>query len=225
MTVSISETIKKLVDSETAKIDISTTDNRIIRLNCIYKESHSPNFFLVFPPKKLPANIDLNTHCPVSINAGQTALTLLAKIVEINGDRILELTAKNSVKPEDLREYFRVNAKVSITAKYDPESPDSKTKSWTLEGRTLDMSGSGVLAIFQEEPKTNHKITLLISLLENQPPLNCIGHVIRSRRLRRNSYQVSFQFDYISPKDKDSIISYCLQEQRNQLREKIQVAG
>ena len=87
------------------------------------------------------------------------------------------------------------------------------------------MSGSGVLAIFPEEPKTNHKISLLINLLENQPPLNCIGHVIRSKRLRRNSYQVSFQFDYISPKDKDSIISYCLQEQRNQLRDKIQVAG
>jgi len=222
---SISETIKKLVDSETAKIEISTTDNQIVRLNCIYKESHSPNFFLVFPPKKLPKNIDLSKHCPVSINAGQTALTLTTEIIEINGDRTLELTAKNSVKPESLREYFRIDAKVSITAKYDQESKDSRQKSWVLDGRTLDMSGSGVLAIFPEEPKTKHKITLLINLLENMPPLECLGHVIRCKRLRRNSYQVSFHFDYISAKDKDSIISYCLQKQRDQLREKIQVAG
>ena len=225
MTTSISEKIKKLVDSETAKIDITTMDGQTIRLDCIYKESHSPNFFLVFPPKKLPGNIDTKKHCPVSIKAGQTALTLIAKIVAINGDRTLELTAKDTVKPESLREYFRVNTKVSITAKYDPESADSKSPSWTLEGRTLDMSGSGVLAIFPENPQTRHKITLSICLTDDQEDIVCMGHIVRSKRLRKGRFQVAFHFDYISAKDKDSIISFCLQEQRNQLREKVQTAG
>jgi PilZ domain-containing protein len=224
VTTSISETIKNLVDSETAKIDIPTLDRQTIRLNCIYKESHSPNFFLVFPPKKLPLNIDTEKYCPISIKSGKTALTLTAKIVAINGDRTLELTAKNTVKPESLREYFRIGAKVSITAKYDPESPDSKTPAWTLTGKTLDMSGSGVLAIFPESPQTKHKITLLIQLKDGQENIECLGHIVRSRRLRKGRYQVSFHFDYIASKDKDSIISYCLQEQRSQLREKIQTA-
>ncbi len=225
MTASISETIKRIADSESAKIDITTLDNQTIRLNCIYKESISPNFFLVFPPKKLPGNIDRENHCPVSIKCGQTSLTLTAKIVEINGDRTLELTAKNSVKPESLRECFRVDAKVSITATFDQESEESKIPSWTLEGRTLDMSGSGVLAIFPGEPQSKHKISLLIYLVDGQKPLKCLGHIVRSRRLRKGRFQISFHFDYISAKGKDSIISYCLQEQRHQLREKIQTAG
>jgi hypothetical protein len=220
----ISETIKKLIDSETAKIDIPTLDGQTIRLNCIYKESHSPNFFLVFPPKKLPTNIDLKKPCPISINCGNSALTLTAMIAEINGDRTLELTAKDTVKPESLREYFRINAKLPIVASYEAPSPDSKVPSWTLTGRTLDMSGSGVLAIFPNPPPSNHKLTVTIELANNINNIECLAHVVRSRRLRKASYQISFHFDYVSPKSKDSIISFCLQEQRNQLREKIQTA-
>ncbi len=225
MTASISETIKKLVDSEAAKIDISTVDGQTIRMNCVYKESHSPNFFLVFPPRKLPGNIDLNKHCPVSIKAGDTALTLTAKIIEINGDRTLELTAKNKVNPESLREFFRVNAKTEIIARFSPESPDSTIQPWTIKGRTLDLSGSGALAIFPEEPLTRHKIALTLTLNSDHEKIGCTGHVVRSKRIRKGQFQVSFHFDYISAKDKDTIISFCLQEQRNQLRQKVQTAG
>lgn len=225
MTASISETIKKIVDSESAKIDISTLDGQVVRLNCIYKESHSPNFFLVFPPKKLPSNIDIKKHCPIAIKSGQTNLTLTALIIGINGDRTLELTAKNTIDPEMLREYFRVGAKVPITASYDPESPDSPMPPWTLEGRSLDMSGSGLLALFPGEPPTKRKITILIHLIKGQKDLECTGHIVRSRRIRKGNFQVSFHFDYISAQDKDSIISFCLREQRNQLRDKIQTVG
>ncbi len=225
MTASISETIKKLVDSEAAKIDISTLDGQTIRLNCVYKESHSPNFFLVFPPRKLPENIDLTRHCPVSIKAGETALTLTAKIIEIKGDRTLELVAKNTVKPESLREFFRVNSKIPIIASFEPESSDSTLQAWRLEGRTLDISGSGALAIFPEEPQSKNKITLILTLNSDHQKIECIGHIVRSKRIRRGQFQISFHFDYISAKDKDTIISFCLREQRNQLREKVQTAG
>ncbi len=224
MATKISEIIKRIVDSETAQIDITTLDGQTIRLNCIYKESHSPNFYLVFPPKKLPTNIDPQKHCPVSIKCGNSALTLTALIVEISGDRTLELTAKTTVRPESLREYFRVGAKLSITAKFEAASPDSRPPSWSLKGRTLDLSGSGALAIFPAEPKSKHKLVLLIHLGHNHSQIECLGHIVRSRRIRKANYQVSFHFDYISPKSKDTIISYCLQEQRNQLRDKIQTA-
>ena len=225
MTASISDTIKKIPDSESAKIDITTLDNQTFRLDCVYKESISPNFFLVFPPKKLPDNIDREKHCPVSIKCGQTSLTLTAKIAVINGDRTLELTAKNSVNPISLREYFRVDAKIAITAQFEQESKESKIPSWKLEGQTLDVSGSGLLAIFPGEPKSKHKISLIIQLDKGQDPLKCIGHIVRSKRLRKGHFQVSFQFDQISTKEKDTLISYCLRAQRTQLRNKIQTAG
>ncbi|MCK5070931.1 MAG: PilZ domain-containing protein, partial [Desulfocapsa sp.] len=112
-----------------------------------------------------------------------------------------------------------------ITIGFDPESPDSKLSSWVLSGKTLNISGSGLLAIFPKDPPSKQKLTIVTKLIPNRPPLLCVGHIIRSKRLRRESYQVSFQFDDISPKMKDDIISFCLKKQRDQLRDKIQVAG
>lgn len=225
MSVLIIDTIKKLVDSQTAKIELHTNNGRTVHLNCIYKESQAPNFFLVFPPRTLPDNIDTGSNCPVSIKSGASNETLSARIVEIKGDRTLELTAQSTVTPESLREYFRVSIKASITAKYEPQSDDSAISTWTLVGRTLDMSGSGTLAIFDEDPKSKQKLSLAISLLEDQEDIHCRGHIVRSKRIRKGRFQVSFHFDYISAQDKDAIISFCLQEQRNQLRDKIQTAG
>jgi c-di-GMP-binding flagellar brake protein YcgR len=219
---SIFETIQQLADSATAKSDLTTTSGKIVRSNCIYKVSDSPSFFLIFPPKTLPEDLDIEQHCPISIKSGESTITLVAKIAEIKGDRTLELIAKNSVTPESLREYFRVDTKVNIEASFDPKSPDSQVSAWSLKGNTLDLSGSGLLAILPAEPPTRNQITLLIDLFNNQNPIECLAHVIRIKRLRREKYQVSFHFDSITPKNKDSIISFCLKEQRNRLRDKIQ---
>ena len=87
MAASITKTIKTIVDSASAVIDITSTDGQITRLNCIYKESNAPNFFLVFPPKTLPANIAREQYCPVSIKNDPSTLTLTAKIIEISGSK------------------------------------------------------------------------------------------------------------------------------------------
>ncbi|HIP82710.1 MAG TPA: hypothetical protein EYH19_03930 [Desulfocapsa sulfexigens] len=140
MTASISETIKRLADSESAKIDLPTITGERIRLNCIYKVSDSPRFFLMFPPKKLPEDIDTERLCPVSIHTGQTDLALSARIINIKGDRTLELIAKDTITPESLREYFRVDTRVFINARFDPHSLDNtQNPPWSLDGTTIDI--------------------------------------------------------------------------------------
>ena len=224
MTENIAKTISRIPDSESAEIDISTKNGQTFRLNCIYKESDAPEFFLVFPPKKLPEDIDTEKLCPVSIKVEQKALTLSAQITSINGDRTLEMTAKDTVKPESLREYFRVDAKIPIVANYNPECIEGDSHSWTLEGQTLDMSGSGILTILPEEPQTKHKIELKLCINDGKNVVCCIGHIVRTKRLRKGKYQVAFHFDTMKPKERDTIISYCLQEQRNRLRDKVHTA-
>jgi len=221
----IAKTISRIPDSESAEIDISTKAGQTLRLNCIYKESDSPEFFLVFPPKKLPDDIDPEKLCPISIKLEQKALTLSAKITSINGDRTLELTAKDTVKPESLREYFRVDTKLMVVVDYNPENVEGEDHSWTLEGQTLDISGSGILTILPEEPQTMHKITLNLCITEGKDTISCTGHIVRTKRLRKGKYQVAFHFDTMKPKERDAIISYCLQEQRNRLRDKVHTAG
>ncbi len=221
MTASIAETIKMLSDSDSAKIDIPTIDGPRVRLNCIYKESESPAFFLVFPPKRLPDDIDMNKSCPVSINNGDKALTLSAEIVEIKGDRTMELVARKKLSPESLREFFRVDTRVPVHARFHPPSLNDQRRRWSLDGWTLNLSGSGALTVLPEEPKTRNKIELFIHV-DAKSPIECLAHIVTIKHIRRAVYQVSFHFDDISQKDKDSIISFCLKEQRNQLRNQIQ---
>ena len=224
MSENIAKTISRIPDSESAEIDIFTQNGQVIRLNCIYKESDAPEFFLVFPPKRLPKDINTDQLCPISIKVEKKPLTLTAKINSVNGDRTLELIAKNTVKPESLREYFRVDTKLSIVANYYQESIDGENRSWTLKGKTLDISGSGLLTIFPEEPQNKHKIELQLSMNDGKDIVCCTGHVIRTKRLRRGKYQVAFHFDTMKPKERDAIISFCLQEQRNRLRDKVNTA-
>lgn len=224
MNSSITDIVKKIIDSAGAEIDISTTEGQTIRLKCIYKESLAPNFFLVFPPKQLPSNIDTNRLCPISIKGEKVSLTLTAKILDINGDRTLELNAKQFVDPTSLREYFRVDTRTAITIIYEPGPSEDRNNYWTLQGETLDLSGSGVLAILPAQPKNNHRLKVEISLKHTNVLIECAAHVIRAKRLRRGRYQVAFHFDHVSSKHRDSIISDCLQEQRMQLRERIQTA-
>lgn len=224
MSENITKTIRRIPDSESAEIDISTKSNQTIRLNCIYKESDAPEFFLVFPPRKLPEDIDTKKLCPISIKIGEKSLTLSAKVISINGDRTLELLAKDTVKPESLREYFRVDTRVSIVANYYQESIDGESISWTLQGQTLDISGSGILTIFPEEPQNKNKIELQLSMNNGKDVVSCTGHVVRTKRLRRGKYQVAFHFDTMKPKERDAVISFCLREQRNRLRDKVNTA-
>ena len=224
MSENIVKTISRIPDSESAEIDISTKNHQTLRLNCIYKESDSPEFFLVFPPKKLPENIETDKLCPISIKVGKKSLTLAAKIISIIGDRTLELLAKDKVKPESLREYFRVDTRISIVANYNQESLDGKSLSWTLQGQTLDISGSGLLTIFPEEPQNRNKIELQLTMKNGKESISCTGHVVRTKRLRRGKYQVAFHFDTMKPKERDAIISFCLREQRNRLRDKVNTA-
>ena len=225
MAASITKIIKKIADSESAEIDITTTNGQIVRLNCVYKESDAPGFFLVFPPKILPDNIDKEQYCPISIKYGRSPLTLTAKILKITGDRTIELSAKNTINPEILREYFRVDTKVAIKAWFDPASPEGKTQPKIIEGQTLDISASGLLAIFPEEPQSKYRIEIEISLKESDKNIKCLGHIVRCKRLRKGRFQVAFHFDSITSKHRDSIISFCLQEQRYNLRKKIQTTG
>ncbi len=225
MAASITKTIKNIVDNESAEIDLHTTDGHVLRLNCIYKESNAPNFFLVFPSKALPADIDMEQYCAISIKNGRIPLTLTAKIFEITDDHTIEFSAKKSINLESLREYFRVDTKVAIRACFDPALPQGKIQPWILEGQTLDISASGLLAILPGEPQTKHRIEIAISLDGGHENIKCFGHVIRCTRLRKGRYQVAFHFDSITSKHRDSIISFCLKEQRNSLREKIQTAG
>ena len=218
---SIINIVKSIKDSEAAKLHASVIGSEPIHLDCVYKESESPCFFLVFPPETIPAELDINQSCSVVILSETAPVTLSASIKGINGDRTLEMIAKEAIDPASLREYFRVTYSAPVTASYEPQDHDSSETQWKVEGMMLDLSGTGLLGIFPQEFENNSNVFLEFTLEEGGNPIKCVARVVRTRRLRRERFQVALHFDVIQPEDRDAIITTCLQEQRKQLRERI----
>jgi hypothetical protein len=218
----ITHLLKSIAENQPARISLTTTASETFHLDCIYKEGLVPSrFFLVFPPKRLPKEIDLSQHCLVSIhNADEdtTPLSLNAKIEDVIGDRTLELTAKRNIDPTTLREFFRVALYAPVTIGSAPGSYEDRSRQWSLKGETLDISGSGLLALFDAECQDRQHITITLELPSPQASVSCIGHVIYTRRARKGRWQIALHFDEIATKQRDLIISNCLFEQRRQLK-------
>ncbi len=221
----ITHLIRAITDSQPARISLSTMAGETLHLDCIYKEGIAPRFFLVFPPKNLPKEINMAQYCAISIrnhDEDSAPLSLNAKIEEVIGDRTLELTAKSSVDPTSLREFFRVAIHTPVIISFAPESNEDLARQWSLTGETLDISGSGLLALFGEECQDRQRITITLELSSPQASIACMGHVVYTRRVRKGRWHIALHFDDIATKQRDIIISNCLYEQRRQLKETLQ---
>ena len=223
MLSSIVDIIKKIQDSQAAEIKMQLLNGNSEQLKCIYKESIAPHFFLVFPPKQLPTNIDTNLSCLVVVKDEERSVTFQAGIETIKGDRILEMFAQRPIDPTTMRNYYRADMRTNISASYEP-GPEERAQAWTFAGETIDLSGGGALAIFPAEFPNKQRILLHINLPSTDKNIHCAAHVIRMIRLRKERWQIALQFDNLSQKEKDFIVSCCLSEQRRQLRERIQTA-
>lgn len=218
--------VKSIPDGQAATITLTDNSGQRRLYECVFKESIAPSFFLVFPLDALPQEIDQTKQCPlVSRDRSDRSVSFLAEIEARNKPHILELIARKSVRPEDLREYFRIDIRTFIAVRYYSGESDEKQLEWELDGETVDLSQSGVLAIFPEECRNDHSIEIELMLLSPAQTVLCSGHVVRSKRIRKDRWLTSFHFDVISPNVRDAIAMNCFSEQRRQLRDKVQTAG
>lgn len=214
--------VKTLPDGQPATIIITDALGATVHLPCIYKESEAPSFFLLFLPGTLPEAFDRTRHWPLACqDRNGKDVSLVAEIVALNDRRRVELVARKSVRPEDIRDYFRVDIRTGIVIRYFPEDDSGEQQSWEIAGETIDISQSGVLTILPAECRNSAALDLEINLTDPVKKIYCTGHVVRSKRLRNNRWQTSFRFDEISSAAKDAIAKNCFTEQRRQLREKV----
>jgi c-di-GMP-binding flagellar brake protein YcgR len=223
----IKRLVKSIADNESATLTLTDSQGKRTSHRCIFKESEAPHFFIVLSSNEsLPPDIDFSRSCAfVSKNKEGETVSFSTSVVERKNKKIIELTAKKSINPEDLREYFRVNLKTSITVSFQPENPDIKLAEWEITGEVVDISQSGVLAILSEECKVSNSLFIEIDLTEPVKTVYCIGHIVRKQRIRKNRWLTAFHFDEISQKTVDDIARNCFAEQRRQLRENIQTTG
>lgn len=183
----------------------------------------APIIELVFPPNSWDeAQLAMGEDCNLAVEHDGQTINIIARLDEVSGNRRLQFTAREPISPESLRDYFRVLTNVPIEASYIAGPREVKAKTWKMIGTTVDLSGSGVLAVFAEKPATTQNIQLIMTMPEEESDIVCLAEVVRTYRLRKNRYQVAFHFTVISSKTRDQVISFCLQEQRRQLRENVE---
>ncbi len=196
------------------------------RVSCVYQRENPPEFTLLFNPGVLPTDeIDINRKTAVLLDISGRSISLAADIKQIVNDQTLQLVAQEVISHEQLRDYFRVDISAPLVARPAlPENDPNTKEEWNLSGETVDVSGSGLLALFstpidQDKPV---RVDLVLPTGDAQT-VQTIAHVVRSSKITDHQYQVALHFDQIKSEDRDRIMACCFEIQRKHLRLKVQV--
>lgn len=198
------------------------------RVNCVLEKKEAPKFRLLFTPGTLPTeSIDVQETCYITVDLGGATTSIEARIIHIDNNQTLEMVMERAMSHEQLREFFRVDATTSvISSSFLPEFFTENGEPWSMKGKTIDISGSGLLASFTAKPPIDRQVRLEITLPALEPEtVSVLAHPVRSHQISDNLWEVAYHFDEISTEDRDKIIGWCLIVQRKLLRLKVQVKG
>jgi len=223
MPTDITALVKSIPDNQPSTVTLTHLAGKKEQLSCIFKQASPPSFFLLFPPDSLPEAVDTKRLCAfVSRDMHGDNVSFAAEIIEIPNNRVVELVARKAIRPEDLREYFRVNLRTMVEVFCDPGKDESRELPFELQGETVDISQTGVLTILPDECRVQKPVMIELDLPNPAETVICSGQVIRSKRIRNNRWLTAFHFVNISARTRDIIAKNCFAEQRRQLRENIQ---
>lgn len=226
MLIDINAIIKTIPDRQKATAIFTDFHGSRRHLDCLFNESVPPGCFLLFPPDSLPEEIDMDRLCTVFSQDNQgNQVGFSAEIAGIRNNHIMELKARKSIQVDDLRDYFRVNLRVPVAVFHDLDKDASNQSSFELEGRTVDISQSGVLTLLPKECRIRQSLTLEINLPNPAETIICSARVVRSRRTQKNRWLTAFHFENLSARSRDIIAKNCFTEQRRRLRENVRTAG
>jgi hypothetical protein len=219
--------LQDIPDAKPVKIFLPLQDSdKRHREQCIFQKTTPPRFNLLFKSGTLPIQaIDTKQPCVINLDMAGRSVSLEAMIQNIVNGQVLEMIARKTVSHEQMREYFRIDYILPIViSSRIPEGIDVPEKYWQLAGTTIDMSGCGLLAIFNAKPPADKLVKLQFSLPDEQPnPITLLASPVRITEVEKNRYVVAYYFEEINDDDRDRIIGQCLITQRRQLRLKVQI--
>ena len=220
--------LRTIPDQKPVRIYLPIKNNsQRYRTQAVYKSVSPPKFELRFRPGTLPLeNLDLGKNCLVNVDFGGPNISMEASISSVT-PQALEMKAEELISHAQMREFFRVDAVTDVISKsFQPEFFGSQGRSWSLRGKTIDISGNGILAGFSEKPPEDDLVRLEISLPERDVQIiKILARPVRSHQVDPDQWETAYHFQEISPEDRDRIIGYCLEIQRRLLRLKVDVTN
>ncbi len=191
-------------------------------MECVAKVTKPPHLETSMLPGLLPVErIDTDKKCHLYMDIGGPTITLITAIEEVVNDSKLKLINIESTTHEQKREFFRITAQVPIDLKHL-----ASQQSNIVIGESINISGNGILVTLTEPLDVKKRVQLRINLTEpTEQCIESICSVVRQDESKSGEYIAALRFDSIKEEDQDSIIGFCLLQQRKQLRLKVQVLG
>lgn len=222
-------TLQNIPEDKPVRVFLPIIDSKErYRASCVYNYNKKLNFFLNFKSGILPTeSIDNKKSALIIVDLGGPNISLEASIVRLISDQQLELQIESTIDHKQLRDFFRVDATtkvLSTSLKSSVVGGGNQIESWEIPGETIDISGSGILAIFPEKLPDNNQLKLNIVIPDgDDTPVSVLAHQVRSQQISENKWEVAFHFNEIDTEDRDRIMGYCFTIQRELLRLKVRV--
>lgn len=210
-----------LKDYRVVKATLPLEGGKQVHLDGVAKATSPPQFKITFLPDQLEAlQLDIETTCRVMLDVAGEHKSITARIVEQPAAEQLLLEQVETFSYKQKREYFRVDADLSVSYWVidDQQSVASSVKS------PVNISGGGIRLPVTQKLPTGAQVGFEILIDEPQAVIECVGEVVNCYE-DNDGITAACKFVGLEAEDQDAIVSFCLAEQRKQLRLKVKVLG
>jgi c-di-GMP-binding flagellar brake protein YcgR len=210
-----------LQDYRVVKVTLPLDGGKHAHLDGVAKLTSPPQFEITFLPDQLEKlSLDKETTCRVMLDIAGEHKSITARILDQPTTERLLLEQVESFVYKQKREYFRVDADLSVSYwAIDEANPVASSVA-----SAVNISGGGIRLPVTQKLSEGARFGFEIVIDEPAAVIECVGEVV-------NYYDngdgpvAAFKFIGLEEEDQDAIVSFCLAEQRKQLRLKVKVLG
>lgn len=164
--------------------------------------------------------LDQQEKCLVTLDSDGHFFSTYAKILEITSREKLVLQAVDFVSYKSKRNAFRVSATLPVTYKHfyrEDELPKA--------AESINISSKGILLMDGQGLKKGDYLSITIEIPSPKPKtVSCTANVVRIQVKPDNTQETALQFLDLDEKTEDAIMGFCFEQQRQRMKEKVQVA-
>ncbi len=210
-----------LQDYRVVKVTLPLEGGKQAQLDGVAKLTSPPQFEMTFLPDQLEKlALDRDTTCRVMLDVAGEHKSITARIIDQPTAERLLLEQVESFVHKQKREYFRVDADLSVSYwTIDEANPVASSVA-----SSVNISGGGIrLPVTQKLPE-GARVGFEIIIDEPAVVIEGVGEVVAYYG-NGDGLAAAFKFIGLEEEDQDAIVSFCLAEQRKQLRLKVKVIG
>lgn len=208
-----------LSDYRVVKVTLPVEGGTLVPLDAVARITTASQFEVVFLQGQLESHaLDPTALCRLSFDVAGAIKSIQARIVHQPAASKLVMELVEAFSFLQKREYFRVDTELVVSWWRVEDEDDSLH---TVQGK-INVSGGGVRFPVVEKVPRGERLGLKILLDADKPLIECVGEVVGSYLFGRE-HSLALKFVAIEDGDRDTIVSFCLAEQRRQLRLKVQV--